>query len=87
MTEMNKIDVAALENVIGGAIMTVRNDAVNYANVRETAGLKGVVLARVPNGTKVRTTGKKIKKDGYTWYEITLLDGSDNAWIASSLLD
>ena len=32
------------------------------------------------------TTGNKIKKDGYVWYEITLENGSDNAWIAGSLI-
>ncbi len=42
--------------------------------------------AKLNNGTKVKTTGNKIKKDGYVWYEITLENGSDNAWIAGSLI-
>ncbi len=44
------------------------------------------VITKLNNGTKVKTTGNKIKKDGYVWYEITLENGSDNAWIAGSLI-
>ena len=36
MTDMNKINVAALENVAGGyETHTVHNDAVSYANCRK----------------------------------------------------
>ena len=39
MTEMNKINVAALENVAGGyETHTVHNDAVSYANCRKEPG-------------------------------------------------
>ena len=31
-------------------------------------------------------TSEKAPKDGYVWYEITLENGSDNAWIAGSLI-
>ena len=86
MTGMNKISFEALEEITGGKIVTVANDAVNYANVRHTPGLNGKVAAKVYNGTKLRTTGLKVTKDGYVWYEVTLLDGSDNAWIAGSLI-
>jgi uncharacterized protein YgiM (DUF1202 family) len=86
MTEMNKISFEALEEITGGKIVTVANDAVNYANIRHTPGLNGKVAAKVYNGTKLRTTGLRVTKDGYVWYEVTLLDGSDNAWIAGSLI-
>ena len=86
MTEMNKISFEALEEITGGKIVTVANDAVNYANIRHTPGLNGKVAAKVYNGTNLRTTGLKVTKDGYVWYEVTLLDGSDNAWIAGSLI-
>ena len=86
MTGMNKISFEALEEITGGKIVTVANDAVNYANIRHTPGLNGKVAAKVYNGTKLRTTGLKVEKDGYAWYEVTLLDGSDNAWIAGSLI-
>ena len=65
-----------LDNVTGGATRTVKNNA----------GLKSKVITKLNNGTKVKTTGNKIKKDGYVWYEITLENGSDNAWIAGSLI-
>ena len=86
MTEMSKISFEALEEITGGKIVTVANDAVNYANIRHTPGLNGKVAAKVYNGTKLRTTGLKVEKDGYIWYEVTLIDGSDNAWIAGSLI-
>jgi hypothetical protein len=86
MTEMSKISFEALEEITGGKIVTVANDAVNYANIRHTPGLNGKVAAKVYNGTKLRTTGCKVEKDGYVWYEVTLIDGSDNAWIAGSLI-
>ena len=72
MTEMNKINVAALENVAGGyETHTVHNDAVSYANCRNT---------------QVYTTGRKVKKDGYVWYEIMLAGAYDTGWIAGSLI-
>ena len=86
MTEMSKISFEALEEITGGKLVTVANDAVNYANIRQTPGLNGKVAAKVYNGTKLRTTSLKVKKDGYVWYEVTLIDGSDNAWIAGSLI-
>ena len=86
MTEMNKINVEALENVTGGAIRTVHNDAVSYANIRHPPGLNGKIATQVKHGTKLRATGYTVNKDGYIWSGVTLLDGSDNAWIAGSLI-
>jgi hypothetical protein len=88
MTDMMNMAIndMALDNVTGGVTRTVRNNSVKYANVREDAGLKSKVVGKLNNGTKVKTTGNKIRKDGYVWYEITLENGSDNAWIAGSLI-
>ena len=88
MTDMMNMAIndMELDNVTGGATRTVKNNSLNYANVREGAGLKSKVITKINNGTKVKTTGNKIKKDGYVWYEITLENGSDNAWIAGSLI-
>lgn len=85
MAEMNKINADALENVAGGATRTVANDAVNYANVREKPGLNTKVMFKIPNGEKVYTTGKKVTKDGYVWYEI-VCNQHPNGWIAGSLI-
>ena len=67
MTEMNKINAEALENVAGGKYenRTVHNDAVNYANIRKEPGLSSEVFFTAKNGQQVTITGNKVKKDGY----------------------
>ena len=87
MTDMNKINVEALENVAGGYEKhTVDNDAVSYANIRKAPGLDSKVFFTIKNGEQVITTGKKVKKDGYVWYEIMLAGAYDTGWIAGSLI-
>lgn len=86
MSEMNKVDVDELEEVAGGKIVTVTNNAINYANARFTPGLNGKVVSKIYNGTKLKTTGRRVKKDGYVWYEASLLGGTDIIWIAGSLI-
>ena len=87
MTDMNKINVEALENVAGGYEKhTVHNDAVSYANIRKAPGLDSKVFFTIKNGEQVLTTGKKVKKDGYVWYEIMLAGAYDTGWIAGSLI-
>ena len=87
MTEMNKINVEALENVAGGYEKhTVHNNAVSYANIRKAPGLDSKVFFTIKNGEQVLTTGKKVKKDGYVWYEIMLAGAYDTGWIAGSLI-
>ena len=87
MTDMNKINFEALENVAGGYEKhTVHNDAVSYANIRKEPGLNSKVFFTIKNGEQVLTTGKKVKKDGYVWYEIMLAGAYDTGWIAGSLI-
>ena len=87
MTDMNKINFDALENVAGGyESHTVHNDAVSYANIRKAPGLDSKVFFTIKNGEQVITTGKKVKKDGYVWYEIMLAGAYDTGWIAGSLI-
>ena len=87
MTDMNKINVEALENVAGGYEKhTVHNDAVSYANIRKAPGLDSKVFFTIKNGEQVITTGKKVKKDGYVWYEIMLAGAYDTGWIAGSVI-
>ena len=84
---MNKINFEALENVAGGYEKhTVHNDAVSYANIRKAPGLDSKVFFTIKNGEQVITTGKKVKKDGYVWYEIMLAGAYDTGWIAGSLI-
>ena len=87
MTDMNKINFEALENVAGGYERhTVHNDAVSYANIRKAPGLDSKVFFTIKNGEQVLTTGRKVKKDGYVWYEIMLAGAYDTGWIAGSLI-
>ena len=87
MTDMNKINVEALENVAGGYEKhTVHNDAVSYANIRKSPGLDSMVFFTIKNGEQVLTTGRKVKKDCYVWYEIMLAGAYDTGWIAGSLI-
>ena len=86
MSDMNKINDEALENVSGGVVRTVHNDAVDYANVREQPGLNSQVYFTVKNGQEVHTTGNKVTRDGYTWYEIHLAGKYQYGWISGSLI-
>lgn len=86
MENLNKINEEALENVVGGVKRIVHNDAVSYANIREKPGLDSRVFFTVDNGEAVYTTGNKITRDGYTWYEIHLAGKYDYGWIAGSLI-
>ena len=87
MSEMDKLNIDALEDVSGGVMRTVQNDAANYANVRRAPGIDAKIIAKVYNGTKLQTNANhKVKKDGYIWYEVTLPDGSDKGWVAGSLI-
>ena len=87
MSEMDKLNIDALEEVSGGVMRTVQNDAAYYANVRRAPGIDAIIIAKVYNGTKLQTRATRtFKKDGYVWYEVTLPDGSDKGWIAGSLI-
>ena len=63
MTDMMNMAIndMELDNVTGGATRTVKNNSLKYANIREGAGLKSKVITKLNNGTKVKTTGNKIK--------------------------
>ena len=88
MSEMKKINEAALENVVGGARRVVYNDhpGYAYANCRRTPGLNSEVYFTIPNGTEVETTGNVIHRDGYDWYEVNLAGAYDYGWIAGNLI-
>ena len=80
-----KINADALENIVGGAKRIVDNPASSFTNVREAPGLNSKVMFRLPNGADVYTTGSRVTKDGYVWYEI-LCNEHPNGWIAGSLI-
>ena len=82
MTEMNKLNAEALEQVTGGKLRMVNNDTVSYANVRTGPGTKYSKAYTLKNGTYVDTVRKVFsEEDGYYWTQI-----DDGCWIASHLL-
>ena len=57
MTDMMNMAIndMELDNVTGGATRTVKNNSLNYANVREGAGLKSKVITKtVMSGMRSR---------------------------------
>ena len=84
---MRAINDEALENVVGGKDVQVNNKTVSFANLRTAPGLTSKVKLRLDNGDWVGTTGKKMTKDGYTWYQVYVLGSEDCfGWIAGSLI-
>jgi uncharacterized protein YgiM (DUF1202 family) len=81
MTDMNKINDEALENVTGGARRKVSNDSCGYAFVRSGPGKQFDVEYKVYNGETVYTTGYHKYSGGYDWYEL-----DDGNFIAGSLI-
>ena len=86
MGERHVLDEEAFEAISGGVLRTIYNDASDYTYIRENPGYGSAVCFKAANGVKLDTTGETFKKDGYTWYEVHLEDGSDNGWIAGSLI-
>ena len=87
MTEMNKINEEALGEVFGGEMRAIKNSSLGYVNIREEPGEDSTIVAKVNNGEMVETTGETCKKGGYVWYRVHLASGSDDAWVAGSLID
>ena len=81
MTDMNKINDEALEEVTGGARRRVSNDSCSYAYVRSGPGKQYDVEYKVYNGETVYTTGYHEVHGGYDWYEL-----DDGNFIAGSLI-
>ena len=95
MTDMNKLNdealenvtggarrtVEALENVTGGARRTVSNDSSSYSWVRSGPGKQYDEQYKVYNGDSVYTTGYHVYSGGYDWYEL-----DDGNFIAGSLI-
>ena len=61
-----------LEQVVGGKKNVVHNPhrGYNYVNCRKKPGVHQPVYFTIPNGEEVFPTGKKVRKDGFDWYEI-----------------
>ena len=86
MTEMNKINVEALENIAGGEWRQVNTRTVQNGVLRCGPGTSYERITSYPNGTWVTTTGnvRKNDVDGRTWYELC---SPDYGWMAGRILD
>ena len=85
MTDMNKMNVEALENVAGGEWRQVNTRTVQNGVLRCGPGTSYERITSYPNGTWVTTTGrsKYNPDDGRTWYE---LDSPDYGWTAGRIV-
>lgn len=82
MTEMKKINDAALENVTGGARKVVYGDCTDYVNVRSGPGTNYSKEYTLHDGAVVYTIDKVYSEhDGYYWSQL-----DDGCWIASHML-
>ena len=82
MEKMSKVNDEALEEVVGGKLMRVANESVNYVNVRSGPGTKFGKEYTLRNGVYVNTVKKVYNEDdGYYWSQI-----DDGCWIATHLL-
>ena len=83
MTDMNKLNEAALEQVTGGVRRKVDTGTSQNAAVRSGAGKKYDQIDSLENGTYVNATGKFKEADGRSWAQI---DSPVDGWIAASII-
>lgn len=84
MSEVHKLNNAALNQVTGGVRKTVQNTTpgYDYANVR--AEPNGTAIDKLYNGEYVYTTGRRVDRGAYTWVEVDYANG--HGWVAENLL-
>ena len=72
MTDMNKINDEALENVTGGARRTVSNDSSSYSWVRSGPGKQYDTEYKVYNGDPQAIMNTAAAMTGMNWMTATL---------------
>ena len=77
MSDMKKLSDEALENVTGGRIRVVKNDA--GANIRSGPGTRYEKLYHLGRGREVDTNGERVYNDadGYDWVQL-----DDGGWVS-----
>ena len=83
MSDLNKINDEALNQVVGGVKRVVDTGTSQNAAVRDGAGKGYEQIASLENGTVVNATGKFREADGRNWAQI---DYPFDGWIAASIL-
>ena len=83
MSDFNKINEEALENVVGGVLRVVNTGDSRNAAIRTAPGTANEQIASLKNGTQVNATGEFKKADGRNWAKI---DAPVSGWIAASII-
>ena len=83
MTDMMKMNEQELENVTGGENRIVNTGMNVEAVVRSGAGFGFPQIFAVKNGCCVNTTGRSVRADGRTWYE---LNAPVYGWMAGGMI-
>ncbi len=83
MTEMNKMNEKALENVTGGVQRTVDTGDTRNAAIRVAPGEDKAQIASLKNGTMVNATGQFVRAGGRNWAEINY---PVSGWIKASII-
>ncbi|MBO7710220.1 MAG: Blp family class II bacteriocin [Lachnospiraceae bacterium] len=83
MTDMKKMNEQELENVTGGESRIVNTGKNIEAVVRSGAGFGFPQIFAIKNGNFVNTTGRSVRADGRTWYEV---NAPVYGWMAGSLI-
>ena len=83
MSDLNKINDEALNQVVGGVKRIVDTGTSQNAAVRDGAGKGYEQIASLKNGTVVNATGKFREADGRNCAQI---DAPVDGWIAASIL-
>ena len=83
MADFEKLSIEALDSISGGDARMVNTGRNVEAVVRSGAGFAYPQIAALKNGTFANITGRSVRNDGRTWYEInTPVYG----WIAGGIL-
>ena len=83
MSELNKINEKALENVTGGVQKTVNTGDKRDAVIRVAPGMANAQITSLKNGTQVNATGEFATADGRNWAKI---DYPVVGWVAASII-
>ena len=80
---MMKMNEQELENVSGGEFRVVNTGRNIEAVIRSGAGFNYPQIFAVKNGNAVNTTGRCVRADGRTWYELT---APVYGWMAGAMI-
>lgn len=86
MSELNRINDEALDEVVGGAVRYVDTGSSRHAALRNGPGTGFDQIDSLRNGTKVNTTGRRIYNEDDDRYFSEVRVNGMKGWIASSII-